>query len=71
MWERERGKSKHRFRVNGDSEGGVEAGGDGSVGGVLGPVGDVSDGVAVDADAGDSPVDLESGLEIEDGAVLG
>lgn len=71
MWERERGKSKHRFRVNGDSEGGVEAGGDGSVGGVLGPVGDVSDGVAVDADAGDGAVDLESGLEIEDGAVLG
>lgn len=68
---RERGKKKHLFGVNGDSEGGVEVGGDRSVGGVLRPVGDVADGVAVDADAGDSPVDLESGLEIEDGAVLG
>jgi len=35
-------------------------GGDGGVGGFFSPVGDVTDGVTVDTDAGDGAVDLES-----------
>lgn len=67
--ENPRWQKKHLFGIDGDSEWWVNTGGDGGVSGVLTPVGDISDGVAVDADARDGAVDLESGLEIEDRAV--
>ena len=54
-----------------NSKGWVGADGDSGVGGVLGPVGDISDRVAVDANASNGAVDLEAGLEVKDGAVVG
>jgi hypothetical protein len=62
-------KSKNLFRINGDSKRRIKASSNGGVGGVFSPVGDVSDGVTVDTDAGDGAVDLEPRLEIEDGTV--
>lgn len=55
--------------INSDPKCGVKGSGNGSFGGVLGAIGDVADRIADDADARDGAVDLEAGLEVEDGAV--
>lgn len=64
------GEQKHLFGVEGDSERRVKASSDGGIGGVLVTVGDVAY-LMVDANTGYRAIDLESGLEIEDGAVYG
>lgn len=64
-------KGIYSIGIEGDAEGGVEGGGNGGFGGVIGAEGDVGDAGRVHARPRDGAVDLESGLEVEDGAILG